>query len=72
MRIIVETEREAWRTEELHGLPMIRIRVKVDGEEELSLSRALSEAEMQSQFDILWNYLGGKIKDANAKRLEKP
>lgn len=68
MKITVETTKEVWRTGEFHGPPAIRISVKVDGQEELGLSQALSEAEMQSHFDILWEYLGEKIKEFNKKR----
>ncbi len=71
MRIIVETERESWKIKDFHGPPAILIRVKVDGQEELSLSRVLTESEMQSHFDILWEYLGDKIKLANKERLKK-
>lgn len=64
MRIIVETEREAWSVNAYPGSTAIVVRVKVDGQEELSLAQQLYEAEMQSHFDILWDYLGEKIKDS--------
>ena len=71
MRIVVETKRESWECGDFHGPPAIRVQVKVDGQEEVGLSRALTEAEMQSHFDILWKYIGEEIKSANAKRLGK-
>jgi hypothetical protein len=46
----------------------VQIRVLVDGEEELGLSHVLSVDEMRSNFDILWEYLGDKIKRAHADR----
>ncbi len=67
MKITVETERESWRYKDSHGPPMVRIKVKVDGQEDIALAHTLTEAEMQSHFDILWVYLGNKIKSYNAK-----
>ncbi|KKM16198.1 hypothetical protein LCGC14_1688240 [marine sediment metagenome] len=59
MRIVVETERETWR---VGGCPVICVKVSVAGKEDISLSHTLAEAEMESHFDILWEYLGKKIK----------
>ncbi len=70
MRIIVETERELIRTVE-HNYPAISVRVKVDGQEEIGLTQALNESEMESHFDILWGYIGKKLKDAHQKILEE-
>ena len=66
MRITVETEREAYRVGDLQGPMALRVSVKVDGEEELSLSQALCEAELRSHFDILWEDMGMRIKKAFA------
>ena len=67
MKIVVETERKSWDIKDFHGPPAISIVVKVDGQEDIGLSHILAEAEMQSHFDILWDYLGQKIKSYNEK-----
>ena len=64
MRIVVETE----RCGDYHGPPVIQVRVKVGGQEGLSLSCALLESEMASRFDILWEQMGEMIKKTSAEK----
>ena len=70
MKIVIETERTLHRAMgvDFHDPTVVQIRVKVDGEEDLSLAHVITVDEMRSNFDILWEYLGDKIKRAYAHR----
>ena len=72
MKIIVETERHLHKAcgVDFQDPPIIRVRVKVDGEEEYGLQHVMSTDEMRSDFDILWEYIGDKIKRAHKERKE--
>ena len=65
MKITVDTERTYWKT--CDSIPVIKVRVKVDGKEDIGLSQLVSEEEIRSHFDILWEYLGQKVKNSYAE-----
>ena len=69
MEIRVVTENDSFVSDNSHLL--FRVRVKVDGYEDLGLSQVLSDAEMDSHFDILWEYLGTKLKKFHKDRMAK-
>ena len=59
MRIMVETEREAF---DVSGLTAITVKVNVDGKEERGLTQTVTEDELRGTFDILWEYMGKRLK----------
>lgn len=61
MRIIAEITRDILATE-MSDFITVRTRVKIDGQEERHLSRLLSEDELQSNFDIIWEHMGKQLK----------
>lgn len=68
MRIVVETERDKWVVGESGDSLAFRVQVHVDGEHYNALTHAIAESEMQSEFDIIWEYLGTQIKQRYAEK----
>lgn len=69
MRIVVETEHESYMVSRgPDGSEAITVKVSIDGHEDLGLTRLLTQAEMRSHFDIIWEFLGNRIKDMHAER----
>lgn len=69
LRIEVVVERRAFESD-IPGCPMIRTRVIVDEKDEFALTRALNDAELKSNFDIVWEYMGRKIKKGIEAKLK--
>ena len=67
MRIVVDTEREMWKVQGPAGSEALSVKVSIDGQEDIGLTRILTKEEMRSHFDIIWDHMGQMIKDCHPK-----